>query len=537
MGATFFLSKGIRKGSKLKKDLATQGLHEIQLGVWAIKRCVIRSLSNSHTSWVLSGSLRYGTHVNLAAVRKIEANLSANKKLLDIATDLGGQFCLIYAKKGTMTVVVDSLGIYPVYKWEPSKSGVGIALSDSQHFLGRHISPFVIGQSIAESISTAEGITAQSSMYRDVRRLPCGSILKITNKCSVESIQPSRVKKKVTNLVDSCPTAPFSTLLYSYLDSWTSKIPGYMDLTGGYDTGLVLKICQNIDADIVARKLTSLGDPEEYIARKRAQNAQIRFEAFLASDEDVLRFHMVPQQGGSNVASEYYSTPDNQRMFTLTGMGGTELCTAMFPTFKDSGIKDAIKDVAQDKFKFSPHLGSHLPNESIYQKHVARALNYCSKEASVTCIDQTGLFWLSLFCRSFHGSVIQCATRVSTIYSPFLEADIADILLNIPKSMKHRNRVYKEIIQRPNSSSVFSEPLILPGSQVGVMSGHVFAAKPAVKLGRWVEVLESAGVLRHGVAQNLTFEEAERCRAVARILGYATICTGVSSLETFGTGI
>lgn len=526
MSATFFLYSGLRMGSKLKKGLAKQGLYEVQPSLWAIKRCVIHSLYNNQVKWVLSGSLRYDTSVNIAAIREIEANLSANRKLLDIAPDLGGQFCLIHADKERLTIVVDSLGIYPVYKWESSNSEEGIALSDSQHFLGEHISPFILGQSIAESISTAEGITAQPSMYRDVKRLPSCSVIKIQNGCAVECVRRYRGKKNKLYLINSCLPASFLDLLGSYLNSWASNFPCYMDLTGGYDTDLVLKICQNIEADIVARMLTSLGDPESNIAKKRAHSAQIPFKKFIVSDEDVLRFHMVPQQGGRNVAFEYYRPSENRRMITFTGMGGTELCTAMFPTLKESDVKNAIQVVTQEKFKLSPNLGSFLPGDSIYQRNVLKALNHCSEELDIKCIDRAALFWVSVFCRSYHGSVIQSAARACTLYSPFLESNTIDILLNIPKSMKFMNSVYGEVMQQSNTFSAFSEFLNQPKSQVDVMSGYVFDVKPVVKLGSWVKVLESANILRPGVATTLTFEEAERFRAVASILGYAKVCTG-----------
>lgn len=406
------------------------------------------------------------------ALDLIAKDLEKGQDLNSIMKSTRGQFCLIVYSRAGACIVTDMLGSFPVFRYEDEK---GTRITNLFLSLAKYQDVTVNPQAVAEYVSF--GYSLDRTFFNEISLLKRGTIYVFGTEHGrdVYCDYLSGVEfDKYSNLAEITRLAKDMFLdNFKFLSNNTRILS---DLTGGFDTRTnttLLKcvavkafecgICgeQNLRESELAKEIAEVLGVEHHsdirITDRNVFNSIVE-KHFLISAGIPYLYH-------SSELIHYYQYIERSFDIHVTGFAGSQLFDQFIPRLSVASSKFKVDAILRKLFAYTNVMRSHVLTESDYYANVVEKISEHLREIGSDKHDRVATFFtLSTFSRYYHGFLLGTHNTIMPVYSPFLEGNIARLLIETSWKLKEDRLIQKAIL------SALNRPVSL------VMTSHGFNA-------------------------------------------------------------
>ena len=420
--------------------------------------------SNGYTLYNI-GTLVYKNTWRKKGLGLIIDDLDNGKSIQEIMSDARGQFCLIMHTTENTYVITDKLGSFPVYVFEDENT---VQISNIVSPLAKSNRVSANYQAFVEYLSF--NYCFDCTFFNEIERLTMGTIYQfgVERKTQVYSNMFEGIC--FNKYADLCEVAGIAKKTLSQnLSFLNSNDKIFMDITGGFDTRTVATILRGMDMCFEAGTCGEQVLRESELARRVAEALGTKFHSYI-NISDVLAFRHVLDRHfliGTGVPIFYHSTElinyyERIRQgfdIHITGFGGTELTTQDLPRLDIFSSKVNMKRLLRRLFGYKDIFVDSFYSKGQYYGCLARKIDTLLQKVGDRRHGEVANFLrLSIFNRYYHGCLIGTHNVLMPFYSPFLEADYIQLMMETPYHLKDYHKIQRSILTEihPAVSSVMT---------------------------------------------------------------------------------
>ncbi len=412
--------------------------------------------SNGYTTFNI-GTVIYKNKWQKKALELIIRDLNNGKAVREIMPNTRGQFCLIVHTVRNVFVIIDKLGSFPVYIFEDNDT---IQISNILLLLAKNNNVTVDYQAFAEYLSF--DYCFDCTFFNEIELLDRGSIYQFTPTLKVQvydDFLSGIVFNKYNNLDEICHLT--TETLQHNLSFLNANDRIFVDITGGFDTRTNAVILASLGIDFESGICGEQVLGESELAEKVAHELGAKFHSRITiSDKDtferVLERHYpisagVPILYHSTQMINYYEYIRRQFDIHITGFAGTQLFDQFLPRL--SLLTSRLRPAAlfEKAFKFKDIIRNNLMTQTSYCNALAEKTAKLLENINSDIHDEVACFLpLAIFNRYYHGTLAGAHNTLMPFYSPYLEGDIARLMIETSYKLKKNRTIQRALLTKLN---------------------------------------------------------------------------------------
>jgi len=408
--------------------------------------------SNGYTLFNI-GTLVYKSTWHKKALELISHDLNNSIDIKSIMTDTTGQFCLIVHSAQKVFVITDKLGSFPVYKFEDNNS---IHISNIFLLLARHNKVSMNYQGVAEYLSF--DYCFDCTFFNEIVQLDRGAIYHCDSTLKLQQYNDylsGIVFNKYNNLSEISSLT--EEILHTNLSFLTKKIRIFADLTGGFDTRTNVTMLESMGLDFDTGICGEQRLHESNLGKAVAEILQVIYHSHIKITEkhvfiNIANQHFkigngVPILYHSSELINYYEHIKKDFDIHITGFAGSQLFDQFIPRLSLLSSRLKPKSIFEKLLKFRNIMHSNLLSKTQYYDNLEKKIRKLFEDIGSDIHEEVATFFtLATFSKYYHGSLLGTHNIIMPVYSPFLEGNIAKLLIETSFKLKENRSIQRKLL-------------------------------------------------------------------------------------------
>ncbi len=403
------------------------------------------------------GTFIYKKSWGIEAVKKLDADINNGMPLAEIFSESSGQFALLIFNKGTVHLITDKLGSFPVFKFESDKK---ICISNIFRYVCKVNDLSLNHQAVAEYLSI--DYVFGNSLFHEVDLL---------KECSIYSFNHAFSSSTYHNYLDTVQFDTYKNIdevselsiqvLTDALSVFADDKKLFCDLTGGFDTRTISVLMHRLGISFSCGICGEQNVNETQIARDVADRLGYTFNSDIKIDTEpgfntCLDHHYkisggVPILYHSTELINYYSHIAQHFDLHLGGFAGSQLIDNWLPRLSLISKTMNTPGLLFKSFLFADLFKDNVLSPEYYYDHVTNKLHKIYEKVGSDRYDYVSNYLtLTTFSKYYHGYLIGTHNTILPVYVPFLEAGFVKLMMETSSKIKQNRRVQRVILSRLN---------------------------------------------------------------------------------------